>query len=56
MNNDRLIEILEDIKVTFELEATRINNLAGSLGIIIDNFKAKRNDSDWNSLLEKFKE
>ena len=42
VDDDRLIKTLEDIAVTIQLEVTRINNLTGSLDIIIDNLKANR--------------
>lgn len=42
-NDDRLIELLEDISVTIKLEASRINNLTGSLDIVIDRLKANKN-------------
>lgn len=42
VNDDRLIEILENIAVTIKLEAGRIDNLTGSLDIIIDRLKASK--------------
>lgn len=42
VKDGQLIELLEDIAVTIKLEASRINNLTGSLDIIIDRLKANK--------------